>query len=151
MNQAKFSIKSIKRYQNPIKYASYFHNLKNVQAKLKTSTLINNNDKNSKENKALESCKYYNPFDDEEANEGEKFMFHVKRYQTYQEILGLSDYKKELNDDWGFLPFKKIDANVDNKNEEEDQMDFEKAKDDIWMNLGNNALYFTVNPTEKVL
>ena len=104
-----------------------------------------------RKNKALESCKYYNPFEDEEVNQGEKFMFSVKRYQTYQEILGLSDNKKVLNDDWGFLPFKKIDANVDNKNEEEDQADLDKAKDDIWMNLGNNALYFTINPTEKVL
>lgn len=151
MSDEKFAIKSIERYQNPVKYASYYYNLKNVQTKLKTTSYLTSKDENEKKlNKALESWKEYTPFTELD-EKGEKYMFHVKRYQSMEEILGKTLQQDQFSPDWGFLPFKKIDANTSNMTDKEDEEDERNAKDDNCMNLGNNALYFTVNPTEKVL
>ena len=153
MDSKIFKINTILRYQNPLKYESYFYNLQNVQIKAKNTSLDYVGYAicfNKFRTTSLNIANKFTPFINE-ANSWEKWLFHVKRYQSYHDILGIKTSEKDNNfsEDWGLHPFKKIDVNQENIQNVNYLYDPSDVADNNWMNLGNNALYFTVNPNNN--
>jgi len=164
MNKEMFKITEINRYQNPIKYKNYYFNLLQVQSKLSNHEIDR---KLTNQPKVIYGDKYnskfneYTPFEGKYAEQGEKWLFHVRRYQSLEEILGVDDIfntakKKKKTDsfdpDCGLLPL-----HTKNRGEISKIKTIEELVEGInpftsnLLTLGDNALYFTINKAETLL
>lgn len=164
MNKEMFKIKEIKRYQNPVKYKNYYFNLQQVQSKLSNHEIdrkLTNQPKVIYGGKLNSKVSEYTPFEGKYAENGEKWLFHVRRYQSLEEIFGIDDIfntvkQKEKNGsfhpDCGFLPLHTKNRGEISKIETiEELVEGVKPFTSNLLTLGDNALYFTINKAETLL